>query len=186
MERYKEIKTLEGYGVKLHRLTADKIELVRNWRNDPKIQQYMVYREHITQEMQKAWFNRINNENNFYFIIEYQGKEIGLIDIKDVDYEKKTGEPGIFIYEDEYLDLDVGMRASLCLGDFVWNVLNLESQHIHVLKVNKRAVQMNLFYGYKLLPGQENMAVQKYTLTRDDALNNKRVSKIANLLKKME
>ena len=37
---------LEGYGVKLHRLTEEKIELLRRWRNDPKIQQYMGYREH--------------------------------------------------------------------------------------------------------------------------------------------
>ena len=46
----------EKYGVKLERLTADKIELVRNWRNDPKISQYMEFRDHITAEMQKKWF----------------------------------------------------------------------------------------------------------------------------------
>ena len=84
---------LEGYGVKLYRLTEEKIELLRRWRNDPKIQQYMGYREHITSEMQKAWFERINNDNNYYFIIEYEGKEIGCINIKDIDYVKKTCEP---------------------------------------------------------------------------------------------
>ncbi len=39
---------LENYGVRLKRLTHDKIELLRQWRNDPKIQQYMFYREYIT------------------------------------------------------------------------------------------------------------------------------------------
>ena len=29
------------YGVCLNRLTETDIELVRNWRNDPKISQYM-------------------------------------------------------------------------------------------------------------------------------------------------
>lgn len=37
----KEEKTeLEGWGVKLTRLTEDKIELVRTWRNKPEVQQY--------------------------------------------------------------------------------------------------------------------------------------------------
>jgi hypothetical protein len=55
----------EKYGVKLERLTADKIELVRNWRNDPKISQYMEFRDHITAEMQKKWFASVDNENNY-------------------------------------------------------------------------------------------------------------------------
>ena len=49
----KENLVIEGYGVKLKRLTHDKIELLRQWRNDPKIQQYMIYREEITPEMQE-------------------------------------------------------------------------------------------------------------------------------------
>lgn len=101
--KYPQDLVLEGYGVKLKRLTHDKIELLRQWRNDPKIQQYMIYRETITPEMQEKWFQKINNDHNFYFIIEYEGKEIGCVNIKDVDYEKKCGEPGIFIYDDRYI-----------------------------------------------------------------------------------
>lgn len=186
MERNKDIQVIEGYGVTLRRLTEDKIELVRRWRNDPKIQQYMSFKDYITPEMQKNWFKKIDNDNNFYFIIEYEGKEVGLINIKDVDYEKRTGEPGIFIYEDECLNLDVGVRASLCQNDFAWNTLNLESMHGHVLKNNKRAQQLNRFFGYEILPDQEDKELQECTLTRDAALKNKNVNRIANLLKKME
>ena len=163
---------LEGYGVKLHRLTEEKIELLRIWRNDPKIQQYMGYREHITPEMQNAWFKRINNDNNYYFIIEYEGKEIGCINIKDIDYEKKTGEPGIFIWDDEYLNTDVPMRASFCQGDFIWNTLKLDSLHIHILKSNTRAIKQNLFWGYKLQPNQDDLELQEYVLTREGMLRN--------------
>ena len=148
---------ISGYGVTLRRLTEDKIEMVRNWRNDPKIQQYMEFRDYITPEMQKKWFERINNDNNYYFIIVYEGKEIGLINIRDIDYETKDGEPGIFIYDDEYLNTDVPMRASFCMADFVWNTLKLEKMHIHVLRNNRRAVTMNKTFGYKLAEGQENV-----------------------------
>ena len=86
---------LEKYGIILKRLTYDKIELVRNWRNDPKISQYMEFRDYITLEMQEKWFQKINNDNNFFFIIEYEGKEIGIANIKDIEYKEKTGEAGI-------------------------------------------------------------------------------------------
>ena len=132
---------ISGYGVTLRRLTEDKIEMVRNWRNDPKIQQYMEFRDYITPEMQKKWFERINNDNNYYFIIVYKDKEIGLINIRDIDYETKDGEPGIFIYDDEYLNTDVPMRASFCMADFVWNTLKLEKMHIHVLRNNKSKIK---------------------------------------------
>lgn len=177
---------LESYGVKLKRLTHNKIELLRQWRNDPKIQQYMIYREEITPEMQEQWFQKIDNDNNFYFIIEYEGKEIGCVNIKDVDYEKKTGEPGIFIYDDEYLNTDVPMRASFCQGDFVWDMLNLDELYIHVLKSNHRAVKENLFFGYELLPNQENLEEQKYVLTRERMLEMKpKMDRLKRVLNKI-
>ena len=177
--------TLTGYGVTLRRLTHDKIEMLRQWRNDPKIQQFMVYRDYITPEMQEAWFQRINNDHNFYFIIEYEGREVGMINIKDVDYEKKTGEPGIFIYDDGLWNSDVGMRASFCFGDFVWGTLGLESMYIHVVATNKRALEYNLLFGYEMVAGYENEEVIKLVQTRETALNpNPKLMRIKRVLSK--
>lgn len=86
---------ISNYDVSLELLTENKIEMVRQWRNDPKIQQYMEYRETITPEMQKKWFDKLNNgKDNFYFILQYKGEDIGLINVKDIDYEKKLANQG--------------------------------------------------------------------------------------------
>lgn len=183
--KYPQDLVLEGYGVKLKRLTHDKIELLRQWRNDPKIQQYMIYRETITPEMQENWFQRINNDYNFYFIIEYEGKEIGCIDIKDVDYEKKCGEPGIFIYDDKYLNSDVAIRASFCLDTFVWDVLNLEYEYIHVVAANKRAVKYNEMLGYKICPESVDEENLMFILSKEDARHpTKLVTRLKKILSK--
>ena len=139
----------EKYGVKLVRLTADKIELVRNWRNDPKISQYMEFRDHITPEMQKKWFASIDNENNYYFIINYKGGDVGLTNVKDVDYAKKTGEGGIFIYEDSLLNSDIPFRVIFALNDFCFEELGLETMVAHIMDDNQRAIDFNLVLGYK-------------------------------------
>lgn len=152
------------YGVTLRRLTHDKIELVRRWRNDPKISKFMEYRDEITPEMQEVWFRKIDNQNNFYFIIETEGKEIGLINVRDVDYEKGEGEPGIFIWDDDFLNSTYSFRAVLNLTDFCFETLGLKELVIHVLKDNKRAIQFNKVFGYKLSPNQEEVYNQEYRM----------------------
>jgi RimJ/RimL family protein N-acetyltransferase len=161
------VMELQGYGITLKRLTLDKIEMLRNWRNDPKIQQYMEYREYITPEMQRQWFDRINNEHNYYFIISIDNNEIGLVNLKDIDYERKCAEPGIFIYEDAYLNGDVGIRAALLNTDFAFQTLNLDFLYGHVLKSNKRAIRFNSVFGYELSSGQDDVMNQLYTLKKE-------------------
>ena len=158
--------TLEGYGILLKRLTEDKIELVRRWRNDPKIFQYMEYRKTISAEEQLEWFRKINNDNNYYFLIVVEDVEVGLINIRDIDYELKSGEPGIFIWDDYFLNSDISFRSAFVLTDFAFDVLSLKKMVIHILSDNKRAIQYNKMYGYKLSDNQEGIYNQEYTLEK--------------------
>lgn len=145
--KYSQDLTLQGYGVTLRRLTHDKIEMVRQWRNDPKISQYMFFKDYITPEMQEAWFQKINNDNNFYFIIEYEGKEIGLINIKDIDWEKKCGETGVFVYDDLYLNSDIAYRAHLVIFDYIFIDMRLKYTISHIMGDNIRAQRFASFLG---------------------------------------
>lgn len=158
---------ISNYGITLRRLTRDKIEMVRNWRNDPKIQRFMEFRDYITPEMQQKWFDRINNDNNYYFIIVFRGKEIGLTNTKDIDYKKGTGEAGLFIYEDEYLNSDISFRSALCMGELFYYDLKLKISLAHICRDNKRAIQYNKFLGYKITDNQENIYNQLYFQTQE-------------------
>ncbi len=171
----------EKYDVKLKRLTADKIELVRNWRNDPKISQYMEFRDYITSEMQVKWFAKIDNDNNFYFIIDYNGSEIGLTNVKDVDYAKKTGEGGIFIYDDSFLNSDIPFRVIFALNDFCFDKLHLERMIAHIMSDNQRAIDFNRVLGYKKDESSPESGKMVYILTKEDYL--KQRNRFAKLLK---
>ena len=157
----------ERYGLKLHRLTSDKLELVRNWRNAPKISQYMFYKEYITPKMQLEWFNKIDNDSNYYFIAEYDKEEIGLVNIKNIDKEKKCGEGGIFIYEDRYLNSDVPFRVAFCNLDFAFEELKLDYIYGQIVADNKRAVQFNKALGYEMKSSEEDNSVL-ITLTKEN------------------
>ena len=172
---------LEKYGVTLKRLTVDKIELVRRWRNDISISQYMEYREYITPEMQQHWFASINNDNNYFFVIIAENVEIGLINIKDIDYNQKCGEAGIFIWDKEFLNSDWSFRAALLRNEFAFEQLGLDYLIGHILKTNKRSIQYSTACGFRLLPNQENVTNQEYRLTKDNFY--KAQKRLQNLLK---
>lgn len=159
---------VEKYGVSLVRLTREKLELVRNWRNDPKISQYMEYRDYITPEMHARWFDKVDNDNNYYFIIEYLGEEIGLVNMRDIDYSSGEGEGGIYIYADEYLNSDISFRVILCLMDFCFDELKFNRTIAHILRDNKRAIKFNKFIGFKISDNQEDIENQLYSLTQED------------------
>ena len=179
---------ISNYDVSLELLTEDKIEMVRQWRNDPKIQQYMEYRDEITPEMQAKWFKKLNNgKDNFYFIIKYKGEEIGLIIVKDVDYEKKSSESGVFMYDDKYLNTDISYRAHIVMFDYMFDVVGLQTIYSHMLKSNKRAQRFGIFLCAHLMRVQENVENELYVKTRDDYFENTnriRFIKRYNLLKK--
>ena len=91
----------------------------------------------------------------------------------------------MFIYDDTLWNSDVGMRASFCHRDFVWNVLGLKSMYIHVLASNKRALQYNLLFGCEVVPGYENEENLKLIITREKAMQpNPRLDRIERVLRK--
>ena len=156
------------YGVTFKRLTEEDIELVRKWRNSPKVNRFMEYREYITPEMQKEWFKSIDNLDNFYYILEYNNEKIGLINNKNSDWEAGVSESGFFIWDDKYLNTTVPIYASLLLIELGFYVLNGQKNYIRILKNNKRAQEFSRSLGYELCDGQENVENQLYVLTKEN------------------
>ncbi len=160
------------YGITLRRLTEDDLELVRKWRNSEKIRRFMEYRDEITADMQKKWFKSITNKDNFYFIIEYKGEKIGLINTSNADYNDMSSEGGIFLWDDTYYETFVPVWASLLLLETSIFVLNARRSYIKTLKDNERAKKLNARLGYQQMPGQEEVYNQKYELTRESFVKN--------------
>lgn len=170
--------TIDDYGVKLVQLTLDKIELVRRWRNSDKIKKYMEYRNYISPEMQQKWFDKISaTTNDFFFLIVVNDKEVGLINIKDIDWEKKKGESGIFIWDDSCLHKGISYRAALCQRDFAFNILHLNYIEAHILNTNIRSIRYNKKFGFELNDSEkinsDKEVNQLYILTKESYNRNK-------------
>lgn len=159
---------LEQFDVRLIRLSEEDLELIRSWRNAAHVVNQMIYREYITPEMQQSWFQTINNKYNYYFVIEFEGKKVGLINAKNYNPEIGFGEGGIFIGEPDFEHSFAAVYASLTLLNFVFYMMtSIEVSRIRILKDNVRAIQYNKMLGYELLQNQENTDNQLYALTKE-------------------
>jgi UDP-4-amino-4,6-dideoxy-N-acetyl-beta-L-altrosamine N-acetyltransferase len=162
---------ISGYGIELIRLKEEDIELVRQHRNSEHIQQFMEYRKFITAEMQKKWFQSVNNIHNNYFIIQINGEKIGLINGAQIDWDKKeTGSGGVFIWKTEYWETKAPLAASLLLTD-TSVLLGMKKTYAKILQDNKKAIAFNKALGYELMEGQEAFYNQHYVLTMTQYIN---------------
>ena len=174
---------IKGYGVQLVRLNREYLELLRIKRNSESVRQYMEYREEITPEMQEVWFQKIDTEQDAYFIIIFEGEAVGVINGSNIDWEKKeTRSGGIFIWESHLLKTDLPLRASLLLTD-ISLLLGMERTYAKVLRENQAAIQFNTALGYVILPGQEANHNQEYVLEKENYL--RKTNKIRGVLKKI-
>ena len=81
----------ERYGVQLRRLQADELELVRQWRNDPKIASQMLDQTFITPQMQQAWFERLQSSDRAcYYVAWFRQQPIGVASLTAIDWQSGT------------------------------------------------------------------------------------------------
>jgi len=162
---------LKKYNLELHRITWSDIETIRTWRNDPKIQQHMFFKQTITAEMQQNWFKKADTIHNFYFKIMYQNQAVGLIHVSDIDFKKRDAFSGLFIYDDNYLSTDVPARASLCMLDYFFEEDILYTLYAKTKKNNATAIKYNQSLGFEIAGDIENETGYLLRLTRENYLH---------------
>ncbi len=140
---------IEINGLVVERLKEKDIELIRQWRNSDTIRKNMLYQEIITPEQQREWFRSINNFNNFYFILEYKGRRVGLVNVKDVDWDEHSGEAGIFMNERDLSALLIPVVGTVAINELISSVFGIKKLYAKVRKENKAMQRLNALFGYK-------------------------------------
>src|SRR5690554_927541 len=139
---------IRKYGIELHRLTHKDIHLVREMRNREDIRSRMHEQDYITEEMQERWFHSIDNMYNYFFLIFDKGEKVGLVQAKDVDFDARSCEPGIYLWDAKAKAEGVSVKASLVISDFLCFFLGMESVLAKVRPDNTVAYRYNLSLGF--------------------------------------
>ena len=138
---------LRKYGVELHSLTEDDLELIRSWRNDDFVRERMLFQEEISSTDQKTWFAKLD-DSMIYLLIVYREAQIGLINVRNINWEERSGEAGILIGDEDYRNSYVPMLAVYCLMDVFFNECQFTQLTARVRKDNENALNFNQDLGY--------------------------------------
>lgn len=140
---------IKNFGVTLESLTAETAELIRRWRNDPEINKFMDFRDPISFDEQKRWFEKIQKENSNYFLIRKGEQPIGMIHIEKIDLKNHSAYVGLFVGDSTYHGTGVALSASLGLLEYAFGTLNLNLVFAKVKNNNAQAIQYNQFLGFE-------------------------------------
>jgi len=140
---------IKKYGLIHRRVKQTDIEMIRHHRNAEHIRKQMFYQKKITQDMQQQWFQNINSIYHYYFIIEENKMPVGLVNLKDVDYSKRIGEGGLFLWDESCLKTTLPVCSAICMLDFSFQILQLKTILTQVREDNLNAIHFNERLGYE-------------------------------------
>jgi len=154
---------LEFSNIRLRQIELGDIEMIRQWRNDQKIVRFMFFNQHITEEMQLEWFSSLQ-AYDFYFIIEYQNKDLGLINLSSEKLEDRSAFAGLFIYDDSYWGTQIPVLASMCLLQFAFEKRKLQTVYARVQRTNNTAKKYNKNLGFEDCNEElQSIKIENYT-----------------------
>lgn len=153
---------IEKYGIRLLPLEKKHLELVRIWRNSPHVQRNFEFQEEIDGERQLGWFTRLDQESNWYWIIETGEDLIGVVHIKDVNFTTKTGEAGVFIGDERYLNSPEPVFAVLAMMDFAFLEQEFKSLRAKIHQDRQKIIGFNLSLGYQKVKGGHGKSKFRY------------------------
>ena len=132
----------------LRSLTEDDLEMVRSWRNDPKINAHLVRREYITEEQQVQWFNELNAQTTLYFVIEEKGIAVGLIYANNIDFTGRSFSGNILMGSASSKGSAIPVKSVVMFFEFMVNQCGFRKVFSVVHQNNRSALTLNRKLGF--------------------------------------
>ncbi len=150
----------QRYGVTIKTLTESDLEMVRNWRNSPEIAQHMLDQSYITADMQRKWFNGLQNDNSrTYWVAWFKGEPIGVVSLVNINLSEGTAEPGMYIYPQQYRNNIVPFCVAFILNDYAFEELGLSLLFGKIFTDNEASVRFHEKCGYVRVGVNPELAV---------------------------
>ncbi len=137
--------------IELIPITLNDTSLIVKWRNNENVRRNFIFQEKFTEEIHTNWMKtKVETGEVVQFIIQIKEnkKKIGSIYFRDINYDKKEAEMGIFIGEDDERGKGYGNEASRLALNYAFDELGLESVYARQLASNEVAIKNNEKTGF--------------------------------------
>jgi len=135
----------------LKRITENDLELIMNWRMLPEVTKYMYTDPNLTMEDQIKWFKKISSDSTTsYWLIVFEGKKVGVIDLYDIDHHNKRCFWGYYIADTSVRGKGLGRNLECNMYDLVLDKMGFNKLCCEVLAFNKRVIEIHKHFGSEI------------------------------------
>ena len=136
--------------VTIRPITYGDTEDIIRWRNSDFVRSRFIDQRLFTKESHENWLkNYVETGKVAQFIILLDKKSVGSVYLRDIDYDKKSAEYGIFIGEESARGQGVGTKSAALILQYAFEELKLEKIFLRVYKDNLGAVKSYTKVGFK-------------------------------------
>lgn len=136
--------------IKLIKLKSEDLEIVRNWRNSKDVAPYMFNENFISESDQQKWFANVNeSKNSIYWIIEYNGKQLGLASISGIDKTLQSCYWAFYLGDLSVRGAGIGAKVEYNVIEYVFTELGLNKIRCEVFVTNDKVIKMHEKYGFR-------------------------------------
>ncbi|WP_407424912.1 UDP-4-amino-4,6-dideoxy-N-acetyl-beta-L-altrosamine N-acetyltransferase [Treponema sp.] len=141
--------------VKLRPLALSDTDNIVKWRNSQFVKNNLFSQNDLTVEQHVNYFNNVVSKGKCYqFIIEakigMETLDIGTTFIKNIDFDNRKGEFGIFIGEEKARGKGCAKLAIKEILQIAFNELNLNRCYLEVLSNNQTAIKLYKKVGFQI------------------------------------
>lgn len=129
-------------GIHIRPITIEDTDLIIAWRNDEKVRRHFIVQKDLTREEHLCWMKtKVESGEVVQFIIEdCTNLPIGSVYLRDVDYENRKAEYGIFIGVDAARGKGYGTQAAGLMLHHAFEIMHLHRVYLRVYAENARAI----------------------------------------------
>ncbi len=140
-----DIYLIRGDHVAIRLITGDDTDLIVSWRNNERIRDNFVYREHFTREIHENWLKtKVETGEVLQMIICEKDRDyrpVGSVYLRYTKEDKSEAEYGIFIGEDDAVGKGYGTETAKLIVDYARDVLKMKELFLRAFSFNLAAIK---------------------------------------------
>lgn len=149
----RNIMNLKGDKVLLREIELDDMEFLKNMLNDIEIEKNVVgWAFPVSSYEQEQWYkNNIGNKKDIRYIIEVDGKRIGMATLQDIDWKNRKASHGIKLtMGEEFRGKGYGTDTVKTIMKYAFEELQLNRLYGSILEYNIASRKLYEKCGWKV------------------------------------
>lgn len=133
---------IKGEKIMLRPMTEADTDLIVNWRNQEFVRKNFIYQKPFTASGHMKWIETMietGRAEQFIICEKSSGRPIGSTYLRDIDYDYRKAEYGIFIGEEDAIGKGYGTETARHMIGYAFDVLKLHKVTLRLLADNKAA-----------------------------------------------